>query len=617
MRNFTKIIFSLIICITLAGRVKGQTITLVPNVSISDSGFQSSPFIFGGNLYFRYKNDAGKNQVAKYDGTSISLIANPSDLDFGVLGGFTVYGSDLYFFYRNDQNNYFLAKLVGNNIVLINNPLSTGQGVYSASTPIVFGNNLYFGYSNASGNRQLAKYDGNSITLIINPTASDVGFNNGFVVLNGSLYFIYRASTTISPTTYFNYSLAKYDGNAVTLINNPSTADFGFTRGLFTFNNNIYGQYINASSKYQLAKYDGTSLSLINNISNLDFGVTVFSTAYNGNLYTDYTNSNGKSQLAMLAGNSFNLINNPSTLDAGIKMFSLSVVFNNNLYCQYKNSNNKIQLCSYNGNSISLISNPSSLDSGVINAATYNGNLYFSYYNSNNKNLLAKYDGNTISFLTNPDAGKGVNWVPIVYNNNAYFLYVNADGKNQLAYVSSVLPLNLHTFTAQQQNNTVNLSWQTTNEVNTSHFTIQRSVDGTSFSNIGKVVAKGDGSYGYTDNQPPSASVVYYRLQMVDKDGSFTYSKVVAVTLNVNRVSLAVYPNPVRDNLFVQITSTKAEKLTLQVTDLQGKLLQQEATQVGVGNVSLSVNTSTLAKGSYVLLVKGSGAVQQKQFVKE
>jgi hypothetical protein len=182
---------------------------------------------------------------------------------------------------------------------------------------------------------------------------------------------------------------------------------------------------------------------------------------------------------------------------------------------------------------------------------------------------------------------------------------------------TSILPLSVISFTTQIQNNTTNLSWQTNNEVNVSHFIIQRSEDGTSFSNIGKVVAKGDGTYNYTDNQLLNATIIYYRLQMVDKDGSYTYSKVEAVTLNDKRKTLTMYPNPVKDNLFVQFTSSKAEKLTLQVTDLQGRILQQEDTQVGIANVSLSVNTSALAKGSYVLLVKSSKGLQQKQFVKE
>jgi len=184
---------------------------------------------------------------------------------------------------------------------------------------------------------------------------------------------------------------------------------------------------------------------------------------------------------------------------------------------------------------------------------------------------------------------------------------------------ATVLPLTLQSFAAYVQNTTVNLAWQTANEVNVSHIYVERSTDGTSFTRINKVSVKGGGSYAYTDDVAAlGGSKAYYRLMVVDKDGSIAFSKVISAQIgaSVNK-QLAVYPNPVKGNLFVQITSTKAEKITLQVADLQGKILQQEDTQVGVGNVSLSVNTSALAKGSYVLLVKGSGVVQQKQFVKE
>jgi hypothetical protein len=104
---------------------------------------------------------------------------------------------------------------------------------------------------------------------------------------------------------------------------------------------------------------------------------------------------------------------------------------------------------------------------------------------------------------------------------------------------------------------------------------------------------------------------------MVDNDGSFTYSKTVAVTPNATTKSIRIFPNPVRETLFVQVTSTKTEKLTLQVIDLQGKLLQQQTQQVTAGTTSLSFNTAALAKGNYVLVVKGSAAIQQKQFVKQ
>jgi hypothetical protein len=184
--------------------------------------------------------------------------------------------------------------------------------------------------------------------------------------------------------------------------------------------------------------------------------------------------------------------------------------------------------------------------------------------------------------------------------------------------VSNPLPVILTNYTVTlTSKNAVSNVWVTEVEINSKHFEVQKSIDGSNFETIGTVAAKGfASSYSFIDDKP-FVGTNYYRLKMVDMDGSFTYSKVMAVTLNDNRKSLVVYPNPVKDNLFVQVTSTKAEKLTLQVTDMQGRLLQQEDTQVGIGNVSISINTNTLAKGSYVLLVKRSTGLQQKQFVKE
>lgn len=184
---------------------------------------------------------------------------------------------------------------------------------------------------------------------------------------------------------------------------------------------------------------------------------------------------------------------------------------------------------------------------------------------------------------------------------------------------SNALPVNIIFFITQQFNSNIALKWQTTNEVNASHFNVQRSADAVNFTTVGKVAAKGAGNYSFNDPAATSAtSAVYYRLQMVDNDGSFTYSQTVAIKLNGNNtLPLAIYPNPVKATMFVQLSTIKADKLTLQVADINGKILLQHIAQVNTGNVSLSINVSALAKGSYVLLVKGDGIIQQKQFIKE
>ncbi|MDI9366292.1 MAG: T9SS type A sorting domain-containing protein [Flavobacterium sp.] len=187
-------------------------------------------------------------------------------------------------------------------------------------------------------------------------------------------------------------------------------------------------------------------------------------------------------------------------------------------------------------------------------------------------------------------------------------------------HIYNVLPLQLLNFTAQQQNAHIAIQWQTANEVNTSHFTIQRSVDAVNFIKVADINAKGGGNYSYNDNLTTlthELSPIYYRLQMVDKDGAFTYSEVFSCKMLAVNKQLLVFPNPVKDCLLVQLPSSKSEKWTLQIANMQGKILQQQIIKVAGGAHTISINTFGLAKGSYTLLLKGENLLQTKQFVKE
>lgn len=70
----------------------------------------------------------------------------------------------------------------------------------------------------------------------------------------------------------------------------------------------------------------------------------------------------------------------------------------------------------------------------------------------------------------------------------------------------------------------------------TAYFNIQRSINGTEFINVDKTNAVGNGNnkYNYTDEVANiNTKAVYYRLQSIDKDGSYTYSKILPVILNI------------------------------------------------------------------------------------
>lgn len=100
--------------------------------------------------------------------------------------------------------------------------------------------------------------------------------------------------------------------------------------------------------------------------------------------------------------------------------------------------------------------------------------------------------------------------------------------------VTEGLPLRLLSFTGQSGNNFVALQWQTDSEINASNFNVQRSVDGTSFITVNTQQAINNGSrtntYGYKNEiSNISASKVYYRLQIIDKDGRSTFSNILTI----------------------------------------------------------------------------------------
>lgn len=124
------------------------------------------------------------------------------------------------------------------------------------------------------------------------------------------------------------------------------------------------------------------------------------------------------------------------------------------------------------------------------------------------------------------------------------------------ATYGSALPLKLLSFTGRLNNGKTELNWKTANEINTKHFEIERSSDGSHFAKIAieKALGRGSNNYNTIDGKPLTGNN-YYRLKMVDNDGKFEYSTVILITGSDNRAfEFVMYPNPTIDQ--VRIMST-------------------------------------------------------------
>jgi Glycine rich protein/Secretion system C-terminal sorting domain/Bacterial Ig domain len=179
--------------------------------------------------------------------------------------------------------------------------------------------------------------------------------------------------------------------------------------------------------------------------------------------------------------------------------------------------------------------------------------------------------------------------------------------------VTTALPLTLTSFTAQKQNGNVLLNWQTTHEVNTSHFNIQRSTEGAAFTTVGIKNATDNNinTYNYTDILTPdvlSFTSLYYRLQMTDKDGNYTYSNIISVTIDRRSNVVIIYPNPAQNYIHVSGVIKY-----LQVFDAGGKKLYETTIATG----SLDIDISSLSRGIYFVHLKdGAGKIQIQKIIK-
>ena len=159
----------------------------------------------------------------------------------------------------------------------------------------------------------------------------------------------------------------------------------------------------------------------------------------------------------------------------------------------------------------------------------------------------------------------------------------------------------ISSFTAIERGNNTLLAWNTTNEVNTSYFELQRSTDSSKFAPVTTIKAAGNSStvlkYQYTDTPGPRP-VYYYRLKMTDIDGSSTYSDIVQITLASRRSPLRIYPNPTRN--YITVEAPAAAKASIRLLDISGKLLQKA--DLPKNSVQTRLSIQGLAPGSYKII---------------
>lgn len=170
------------------------------------------------------------------------------------------------------------------------------------------------------------------------------------------------------------------------------------------------------------------------------------------------------------------------------------------------------------------------------------------------------------------------------------------------------LPVNLVAFNAALVNKNVALTWTTAQEKNASHFAVQRSADGVEFTDAGIIFTDGNSetnkSYNFKDPMITNGKgVLYYRLKVVDLDGSYEYSQIRLIKLGdtKGKLELQAFPNPVVNELRITIPeSWQNRQVVYEVYSGDGQLLKRflnkSATQTEIINMQFYVPGTYLVK---------------------
>ncbi len=171
----------------------------------------------------------------------------------------------------------------------------------------------------------------------------------------------------------------------------------------------------------------------------------------------------------------------------------------------------------------------------------------------------------------------------------------------------TALPVDMLVFNASKDNDKVLLNWNTENEISLQRYEVEKSSDGRVFTKITETPAKGNyiNSYAITDAKPFNG-LNYYRLKIVDKDGTYRYSIILKVDFS-KKYLVSVLPNPAHDYIIIN----GADKFKrVQLVDMNGKLIKQF-----IVNSSNRYNTAGIPQGIYLLQLINDDEQQAEKII--
>jgi hypothetical protein len=180
--------------------------------------------------------------------------------------------------------------------------------------------------------------------------------------------------------------------------------------------------------------------------------------------------------------------------------------------------------------------------------------------------------------------------------------------------VNSILPVTLLGFDGWQKDKGAFLSWSAAGNDQLDYFLVERKTTDGNFSSIHRIQSSGlaaNSKYEYFDMFSNEGDV-FYRLKMVDRDGSFSYSLVVIVK-HKWETGFKIFHNPAASTVTV-VHADGDDIIEMQVVNAAGQIVHRQAVMAGARQST--INVQSLKAGLYNLVVKSKSRIRVAGFIK-